>query len=157
MVSSLVENRLRSLVYNDVKAMGPRSSQTSGIRDPTSPLLTRGSSGPSAFSEIGLDEELLTPGEWSLDQVASLCAEDTGPAFFYEPVYSGAIEEYTMGRNDCYDGETRWTAALGTMRTPRQAKMPDYFQEYQDRLCAAVGYIGDTYRAENYTLDSFIQ
>lgn len=142
----LVERRLRELVCNDSKPVSPKSSQTSGNNDGMPPFLDQESSHLGVFSEIEAGEEVLLPGEWPLNQVSSLCAEDVvnrfNRGFIPPPVVENCTAEWVHHAGMAGPSRSHLDAGmtmgvmdmLGTAHIQQHAGIPEYFKEYYDRM-----------------------
>lgn len=144
--TQLAEASLRQLVHTDSKPISPKSSQFLGSGDAASLLPGHDSNQLAVFSEIGIGEEMLLPGEWSPTQVSLLGTEgarsELGQDLMPCPAMDTPTTEWSYHpRNDAshqpyIHNEDMPTPmdVLGMTQAQRYDEVPGYFRDYHDRL-----------------------
>lgn len=143
----LAETRPRGLVHRDSKPISARSSQSSGGDDTVTPSLDHGNCHLGVFSEIGIGEEMLLPGDWPLSQVSLLSAEGVGTGLGRDLVPPpGAVENHATGwahisskadpfqRRTYAEGPKVQMGMWDMIQVRLYDDTPTYFNEYHDRL-----------------------
>lgn len=144
--TQLAEARLRQLVHTDSKPISRKSSQLPGSGDAASLLPGYDSNQLAVFSEIGIGEGMLLPGDWPPTQVSLLGTEGARSEIDQDLILWPAMDTPTMEwsyhpRNDIshqpyLHNEDMPTPVdvLGMTQAQRYDEVPGYFRDYHGRL-----------------------
>lgn len=140
--TQLAEARLRELVHTDSNPINSKSSQSSGSGDAATSLPEHDNDQLSAFSEVGIREEMLPPGDWPPTQVSMLGTGGVGSELNQDLMPWPGMHTHTTGwsyhlSNDdshltyIHDKDTAARSdVLGMAQTQRYDGVPGYFCDY---------------------------
>lgn len=151
----LAEARLRQLVHTDSKPISPKSSRFPGSGDAVFLLPGHDSNQLAVFSEIGIGEEMLLPGDWPPTQVSLLGTEgarsELNQALIPWPAMDTPTREWSyhprkdVSHQPYIHNEDMPTpmGVLGMTQAQRCDEVPGHFRDYHGRL---LGRDGDCWR-----------